>query len=236
MRPTTTRRTLLAGASAGLFALPGRAPAQGGKKPLDGVTLNVSCWSTSYSEFLKSYIPEFEQMTGAKVVYQTPSFPIYNQRMDIELATGAAAHDVINVTFIFSGRWVGAGWTTPLDDFFNDPKKTPADFNVKDFLPATTSAFIDRQGRLHAIPWIADIHMAGASRFDLIQKAGFTKMPDTFDEQETMLKALKAQNAQSGGGRRHSAPRTIMAGPSSPTCKGSAAAFSNMRRTTCIRR
>ena len=200
MRPTTTRRTLLAGASAGLFALPGRAPAQGGKKPLNGVTLNVSCWSTSYSEFLKSYIPEFEQMTGAKVVYETPSFPIYNQRMDIELATGAAAHDVINVTFIFSGRWVGAGWATPLDDFFNDPKKTPADFNVKDFLPATTSAFIDRQGRLHAIPWIADIHMAGASRFDLIQKAGFTKMPDTFDEQETMLKALKAQNAQSGGG------------------------------------
>ena len=175
-------------------------------------------------------------MTGAKVVYETPSFPIYNQRMDIELATGAAAHDVINVTFIFSGRWVGAGWTTPLDDFFNDPKKTPADCNVKDFLPATTSAFIDRQGRLHAIPWIADIHMAGASRYDLIQKAGFTKMPDTFDELETMLKALKAQNAQSGGGRRHSAPRTIMAGPSSPTCKGSAAAFSNMRRTTCIRR
>jgi hypothetical protein len=34
--------------------------------------------------------------------------------------TRSAAHDVINVTFIYSGRWVGAGWTTPLDDFIKD--------------------------------------------------------------------------------------------------------------------
>ncbi len=188
------RRSLLAGAAggAGLLSLPGKAPAQGGKKKLDGITLNVACWSTSYSEFLKSYIPEFEQATGAKVVYETPSFPIYNQRMDIELSTRAAAHDVINVTFIYSGRWVGAGWTTPLDDLLHDPQKTPADFDLADFLPGTTAAFKDRQGRLHAIPWIADVHMAGASRYDLIQQAGF-KQPDTFDEMAPMLKALKAQ-------------------------------------------
>lgn len=192
MRPTTTRRALLAGTAAGVLSLPGRAPAQSGKKPFDGTTLNVACWSTSYSEFLKSYIPEFEQASGAKVVYETPAFPIYNQRMDIELATKSAAHDVINVTFIFSGRWVGAGWTTPLDDFIHDSSKTPADFNPSDFLPATTTAFKDKQGRLHGIPWIADIHMAGASRYDLIQKLGL-KQPDTFDEQETMLKGLKAQ-------------------------------------------
>ena len=188
------RRSLLAGAAggAGLLSLPGKAPAQSGKKKLDGITLNVACWSTSYSEFLKSYIPEFEQATGAKVVYETPSFPIYNQRMDIELSTRAAAHDVINVTFIYSGRWVGAGWTMPLDDLLQDPQKTPPDFDPADFLAATTTAFKDRQGRLHAIPWIADVHMAGASRYDLIQKAGF-KQPDTFDEMVPMLKALKAQ-------------------------------------------
>ena len=97
-------------------------------------------------------------MTGAKMVYETPAFPIYNQRMDIELSTGAAAHDVINVTFIFSGRWVGAGWTTPLDDFFNDPAKTPADFD-RGRLPSRHHgpAFKDRQGGLHAVPWIADV-------------------------------------------------------------------------------
>ena len=189
------RRQVLASVATGtgLLMLPGKAPAQGGAKKLAGVTLNVSCWSSSYPQFLANYIPEFEQATGAKVNYETPSFPIYNQRMDIELSTKSDAHDVINVTFIFSGRWVGAGWVIPLNDFIDDPKKTPPDWDANDFLPASTAAFKDRQGRLCAIPWIADVHMAGASRYDLIQQAGL-KLPDTFDELSTMLKAVKGKD------------------------------------------
>jgi multiple sugar transport system substrate-binding protein len=193
------RRQVLASAigGAGLMMLPGKAPAQGGAKPLSGVTLNVSCWNSSYPQFLARYIPEFEQATGAKVNYETPSFPIYNQRMDIELSTRGAAHDVINVTFIYSGRWVGAGWVTPLTDFIDDPKKTPADWDAADFLPGTTAAFKDRQGRLCAIPWIADVQMGGASRFDLIQQAGL-KMPDNFTELEAMLKVVSKKDGVAG--------------------------------------
>ena len=193
-RPALPRRALLAGAAAttGLLVLPGRAPAQGGRKKLDGVTLHVTCFSHTYSEFLRSYLPEFEEATGAKIVYDTPAFPIYNQRMDIELSTKSAAHDVINVTFIYSGRWVGAGWTTPLDEFLNDPKKTPDDFDPEDFLPGTLAAFRDANGRPHAIPWIADAQQAGCTRYDLVEKAGL-KLPDSFDEMASMLKALKAQ-------------------------------------------
>ena len=193
-RSVLPRRALLAGAAAttGLLVLPGRAPAQGGNKKLDGVTLHVACFSHTYSEFLRSYLPEFEEATGAKIVYDTPAFPIYNQRMDIELSTKSAAHDVINVTFIYSGRWVGAGWTTPLDEFLNDPKKTPDDFDPEDFLPGTLAAFRDANGRPHAIPWIADAQQAGCTRYDLVEKAGL-KLPDSFDEMASMLKALKAQ-------------------------------------------
>jgi multiple sugar transport system substrate-binding protein len=189
------RRQLLASAAggAGLLMLPGKAPAQGGAKKLSGVTLNVSCWSSSYPKFLADYIPEFEQATGAKVNYETPSFPSYNQRMDIELSTKSDAHDVVNVTFIYSGRWVGAGWVIPLTDYINDPKKTPADWDANDFLPGSTAAFKDRQGRLCAVPWIADVHMAGASRYDLIQQAGM-KLPDTFDQLEAMLKAVNGKD------------------------------------------
>ena len=193
-RSVLPRRALLAGAAAttGLLVLPGRAPAQGGNKKLDGVTLHVACFSHTYSEFLRSYLPEFEEATGAKIVYDTPAFPIYNQRMDIELSTKSAAHDVINVTFIYSGRWVGAGWTTTLDEFLNDPKKTPDDFDPEDFLPGTLAAFRDANGRPHAIPWIADAQQAGCTRYDLVEKAGL-KLPDSFDEMASMLKALKAQ-------------------------------------------
>jgi multiple sugar transport system substrate-binding protein len=188
-----SRRAVLAGAAGGgLMMLPGKAPAQGGRKRLDGVTLNVSCWSATYPKLLAEYIPEFEKATGAKVNYETPSFPIYNQRMDLELSTGSAAYDVVNVTFIYIGRWIGAGWITPLDSFIGDSAKTPADWGADDFLAGTTTPFKDRHGRLCAIPWIADVYMAGASRYDLIQKAGL-KLPDNFAEMESTLKAVNKQ-------------------------------------------
>jgi multiple sugar transport system substrate-binding protein len=85
-----------------------------------------------------------------------------------------------------------AGWTTPLDEFLDDPKKTPDDFDPEDFLPGTLAAFRDANGRPHAIPWIADAQQAGCTRYDLVEKAGL-KLPDSFDEMASMLKALKAQ-------------------------------------------
>lgn len=189
MAAKLNRRLLLGASAGGLLALPGKAPAQGGRKRLDGVTLNVSCWNYTYPKLLTEYIPEFEAATGAKVNYETPSFPIYNQRMDVELSTGSSAYDVVNVTFIYAGRWVGSGWVTPLEDFINDPAKTPAGWDASDFLSGATAAFKNKKGQLSAIPWIADVFMAGASRYDLIQKEGLT-MPNTFAEVETMAKAI----------------------------------------------
>ena len=176
------RQLLRAGAAAtGSLLLPGRAPAQGGAKPLSGTTLNIACWSSPYAKLLTDYVPQFEEATGAKVNYETPSFPIYNQRIDVELSTGGSSYDVLNVTFIYIGRWIGAGWFVPLDPYLKDPQKTPADWEPGDFLPGATAAFKDPSGRLYAIPWTADIYMAGAARYDLFEKAGKT-MPDTFDE------------------------------------------------------
>jgi multiple sugar transport system substrate-binding protein len=98
-RLSVSRRRLLQ-TSAGALGAAGTvglyAPAVIGQaKPLDGVTLNVSCWSAPYPKWLAEYIPEFEDMTGAKVNYDTPGFPIYNQQVDLELSTGGSAFDVL---------------------------------------------------------------------------------------------------------------------------------------------
>lgn len=192
------RHVLAAGTAAGgMLVLPGKAPAAGGAKPLQGVTLNVSCWSAPYPLMLAKYIPEFEQQTGARVVYTTPSFPIYNQRMDIALATRSDAYDVINVTFIYIGRWVGAGWVVPLDPFFNNPKLTPAGWDASDFLPGTTTVFKNAKGELCAIPWIADIMMSAASRYDIMQQAG-VGMPDTFAQMQKVLAAVNGKDGLPG--------------------------------------
>src|SRR5919108_6534144 len=118
LRPQLRRRTILGGAL-GALAAP-HVNAQGGK-PYAGTTINGSCFQTTYFEYLKSYFPQFEERTGIKVNFNMQAFPVYNQRTDLELSTKGSALDVINVTFIYSGRWIGAGWLTDLNEFARDP-------------------------------------------------------------------------------------------------------------------
>ena len=61
------------------------------------------------------------------------AFPVYNQRTDLELSTKGSALRRLNVTFIYSGRWIGAGWMTNLDTFAKDAKYTPADWDAGRF-------------------------------------------------------------------------------------------------------
>ena len=110
------------------------------------MTLNISCWSATYPKLIADYLPEFTEKTGIKVNYDTPGFPVYNQRADLELSTKGSGFDVLNVTFIYTSRWIGAGWLTPLDPFIKDANKTPADWDFADFLPGSRAADA-RQGR-----------------------------------------------------------------------------------------
>lgn len=187
-----TRRRLL-GSTAALggatLLLPGKAPVYAQAKPLSGKTLNVSCWSAPYPKWLADYVPEFEEATGAKVNYDTPAFPVYNQRIDLELSTKGSAYDVLNITFIYCSRWIGAGWFHPIEEYMKDPALTPADWLPNDFLAGASAPMKDSTGTLYGIPWIADIFMAGCARWDIFQEAG-QKMPDTFDDVITVCKAI----------------------------------------------
>jgi multiple sugar transport system substrate-binding protein len=203
-RPVTRRTFLKAGlaavgaGAAGVVAVPRRAPAQGGSaKPYAGTTLNVSCWSAPYPKWLADFLPEFTEKTGIKVNYETPAFPVYNQRMDLELSTKGSAYDVLNLTFIYTSRWIGAGWFTPLDEFLKDPNRTPPDWDPGDFLSGAIEPLKDKKGVIHGFPWIADSFMAAAGRYDLIQKAGL-KMPDTFDDIMRVLKAVHDKEGVKG--------------------------------------
>lgn len=196
----TRRQVLQIGATALAAAVTGplNVPAQVGKaKPFAGTTLNVSCWSAPYAKWLADYLPEFEEQTGMKVNYETPSFPIYNQRVDLELSTKGSAYDVLNITFIYTSRWIGAGWFTPLEEFIKDPNKTPPDWEPEDFLEGVVKPMRDQKGVIHGFPWIADAYISAAARYDLVEQAGFG-MPNNFDELMQVLKAVHKKEGVAG--------------------------------------
>jgi multiple sugar transport system substrate-binding protein len=195
---TQRRRLLQAAAALGASAiLPRMVRAQSGAKKYSGVTLNVSVFSTAYAKLLQQWLPEFEASSGIKVNFDAPSFPVYNQRADLELSTRGSAYDVLNVTFIYSSRWINSGWLTPLDDFIKNPALTAADWDVKDFLPGALAPEIGKDGKLYGIPWDAEVLLSGASRFDLVKAAGFA-YPDTTDDQVKVLRAVNKKERVAG--------------------------------------
>ncbi|WP_310608835.1 ABC transporter substrate-binding protein [Buttiauxella brennerae] len=186
------RRDLLkAMAAFGVYAMvPSFARGANGAKKYDGVTLNVSTFSTAYPTLLRQWLPEFEALTGAKVNFDTPAFPVYNQRADLELSTKGSAYDVVNVTFIYTSRWINSGWLTPLDEFIANPNLTSAEWDVHDFLQGGLAPETGRDGKLYGIPWVVEGMISGASRFDLVTQAGLT-YPDTTDD---LVKVFQAVN------------------------------------------
>jgi hypothetical protein len=189
------RRTFLKGGVAAL-GVGGARPSVvlGQAKPFAGVTINGACFQHVYQTYLQAYIPEFEERTGMKVNFTLQAFPVYNQRADLELSTKGSAWDFLNVTFIYSGRWIGAGWMTPLDEFVNDRNLTPAEWDFRDFVPGAQSTLQDAKGLTYGLAWEAGAMIMGASRGDLIEKAGL-RLPETFEQ---LVQVCEATNNKDG--------------------------------------
>ncbi len=195
MKEKTTRklnrRTFLKASAFGLaYGTLGKAPlVLGQAKPFKGVTINGSSFQHTFATYLKEYLPEFEEQTGMKVNFETPAFPIYNQRADLELSTKGRAYDFLNITFIYTGRWIGAGWFTNLEPFLKDPNLTPPDWDPDDFASGAQACLRDAKQNRYAFAWEAGAMIMGVSRADIIEKEGL-KLPTTFDELVTVCKAI----------------------------------------------
>lgn len=178
--PIGRRRLMLGAGALGLGAL-AAPPAVGQARPFAGQTLNGAAFQSTFFEYLRPLFPEFEDRTGARVNFNTQAFPVYNQRTDLELSTRGSALDVINVTFIYSGRWIGAGWLTNLSEFVNDRNRTDPAWDAADFVSGAQSAMQDARGNTYGFAWEAGAMLMAASRADLLDRANL-RMPTTFDE------------------------------------------------------
>jgi len=197
--PRLTRRTFLRGVAA-TAALPvastlfAPARARAATKPFAGKTLNVFMFDHPYPRALKQLLPQFTERTGIQVEIDTPSFVVYNQRADLELSTGSGAFDVMTMTFIFSGKWIGAGWAAKLNDFITaDPA-----LNAGDFL-AGAMAPMKAGNDILALPFVAESTLM-VYRTDLLKRAG-ARPPETFDDLLAVAPTLQTADTKAYMGR-----------------------------------
>jgi multiple sugar transport system substrate-binding protein len=188
-----SRRRFL-GSAVGVAALTARgAPvtrawAQPGK-PYAGTRIKMAQVAHAYGDGLVVRLPAFEQQSGIKVEIDQMSFPVLNQREDLELASGSGAYDVMQMIFIRSGRWIGAGWAEPLNPFIENAQLTDKTaLDVNDFVPGAMAPF-KRGETIYALPWLSDSTVVGY-RADILDKAGYAKFPETFEALEEAAKKI----------------------------------------------
>jgi len=158
-------------------------------KPYAGKT--ITAWLTShvYANTIRGLLGDFEERSGMKVTLELLAFDIHNQRADLELSSGSGSVDVMNLTFIFSGKWIEAGWCTDLAPMLSDSGMTkPGEVEPNDFTAGAITPF-RRGDKLYGLPWVAETSML-MYRTDVFKDKGVAGPPKTFDEMVEIAKKV----------------------------------------------
>lgn len=153
------------------------------------VMLNQHPWTTA----IQDSFPQFEQLTGIKLVVETYPEDQFRQKSLVELTTGAGTLDVFMSQPPQEGlKYRQAGWYEDLKPYVNDPSLTSPDYNFADFLPGTIT-FETIQDALVGIPIQLEVEML-FYRKDLFEAAGLTA-PKTLEELEAAAAKLHNPSA-----------------------------------------
>jgi len=188
-----TPGALMAGSRAAA-GLPAKAASAAQAQRFDGTTLNVFMFDHTYTRALQELLPQFTDLTGMVVNMETPGFAVYNQRADLELSTGSGAFDVMAMTFIFTGKWIGAGWVTNLNDFIAGDEAVGMD----DFLTGALAPMKSGDD-VFALPFVGESTLM-VYRTDIFEAAGL-QPPETFDQLLEQAPQLQTDTTKAYMGR-----------------------------------
>ncbi len=160
------------------------------------VLLNQHPWTTAITPFL----PEFERLSGVRVVVETFPEAQFRNKVLVELASGTGALDAFMLTPNQEGNlYLKSGWLEPLSSYVSNPALTAPGFDQADFFPASIRA-ASIGGGLVGLPIQQETTML-FYRKDLFQKYNIA-VPKTFAELEAAAKALHNRDGVAGIGLR----------------------------------
>jgi multiple sugar transport system substrate-binding protein len=169
--PNISRRHVLQGGVAAaatplVSALAGSAFAQSGE------AINYTTWSAAVDQ-AKSHVTGFEKATGIKINYE--NFPAAQFRAT--LVTKFTANEPLDVLWMndaWTPEFAEAGWIVPIDD-------QPQLMKYNDEIEKYCVKAMTYKGRQYGLVYYAD-HMAFMYNTEVLQKAGITTPPTSWDE------------------------------------------------------
>jgi len=162
------------------------------QKPFEGETIHVAMVAEPRNEAIKKLTPEFEKLTGIKVVFDILAYPTLQEKQMISLTQGAGAYDIVDVDCVWVGQYAGEGWTIPVEEFI-----LRTDHNIlalDDFIPAVVSEQGMWEDRIFGLPCIQAV-FGLYYRKDIFDKYGI-EIPQTWEE---LAKTAKELNLKEPG-------------------------------------
>jgi multiple sugar transport system substrate-binding protein len=112
----------------------------------------------------------------------------YFDQLRTELQAAASEIDVIGGDVIWPAQFAANGWILDVSDRFTESER-------QQFLPAPVDSLV-YEGAIYGVPWFTDAGML-YYRTDLLEEAGFSEPPGTWDE----MKEMALKTAQDTGTR-----------------------------------
>ncbi|NLJ86406.1 MAG: sugar ABC transporter substrate-binding protein [Firmicutes bacterium] len=145
----------------------------------EGTSLFVALNKHVYADALQQLIPEFEELTGIKVVSEVYSQDEYMNKRLVDLSSRAGVFDIVMMDQAVV-QYARAGWIEPLDGYINDPTLFNQEaYALDDFFPSLLDeGTVD--GKIYAIPVAGETQVL-YYRTDVFEEKGI-QVPKTFDE------------------------------------------------------
>ncbi len=171
--------TILGGALALSCASTGSAEVN--LRQFEGTELNLVYQNQGFIQALSDIAPEFEKLTGIKVNVETLSEAAALQKMQLELATGSSAYDIVGVQSGNLPLYAENEWVIPVETYFGNAEVSdPEQLALNDFIPSTLQGMASG-GVQYCLPYFAATVIL-YYQIDKFVEAGITAPPKTFDE------------------------------------------------------
>ena len=197
---------ILVGAAVFAFTGIGQA-AEFNWKQAQGTEIRFLALRAWFTDHWKANLPEFEKLTGIKVIIEDYPEDPFRQKLAVEMSAKSKNVDVFSTGPMREGRqFMTSGWYADLTPLVNDPTATSAEWDKNDFIDAVWKAD-QLEGKQIAVPNQSNVQIL-YYRKDLFDAAGL-KPPKTLDEMEAAAKKLHNPPAVYGfvsRGRKSQAP------------------------------
>jgi multiple sugar transport system substrate-binding protein len=171
-------------------------------KKYSGTEITFLANEHPWTDGMKPLLDQFTQETGIKVNLQPFSEDLYFDKMSSVLRASPAAADVYFLPMDSTGfSQFNAGLIEPLTPYLNDPTKTTADYDLKDFpqgfLDPGTYPPGDASAQLYGVPISFETYILFSNK-DLVQKYLGGVMPTTMDELIAASEKITKAGAKDG--------------------------------------